>query len=315
MAGKKLKIVVLAGGPSSEHIVSLKTASNVVEKLNKKKYDVEQIIVSKKGKWPISPDKLAADVVFIAMHGAYGEDGTVQLILEKIGVPYTGSDAVASKLGMDKRKSSEIFASNGLLVPESFNISQCEFPIVIKPADGGSSVGVQIAETPNQLQEAIAEASKYSREILAQEYIRGREFTCGVLDNGLGNAVALPPTEIIPVERKFFDYQAKYVSGASREVTPPDLPKKTIKAIQEIALKAHKIIGCSGMSRTDMIIKDSEQSKIYVLEINTIPGLTETSLLPQQALAAGIVFAELLDRIIEAALNKFKRHPNLLLNK
>ena len=307
MTGKKLKVVVLAGGPSSEHEVSLKTASNVIEKLDKKKYDAEQIIISKKGKWPISPDELAADVVFVAMHGAYGEDGTVQSILEKINVPYTGSDAIASRLGMDKRKSSEIFAVNGLLVPESFNISRCEFPVVVKPADGGSSVGVRVVETSDQLQEAIAEASKYSREILAQEYIVGREMTCGVLDDGLGNVIALPPTEIIPVARKFFDYQAKYIAGASREVTPPDLPEKTIKTIQEIALKAHKIIGCSGMSRTDMIIKDLEQSKIYVLEINTIPGLTETSLLPQQALAAGISFSELLDRIIEAALNKFNK--------
>ena len=307
MTGKKLKVVVLAGGPSSEHEVSLKTAGNVIEKLDKKKYDAEQIIISKKGKWPIPPNRLAADIVFIAMHGAYGEDGTVQSILEKINVPYTGSDAVASRLGMHKRKSSELFASYGLLAPESFNISRCEFPVVVKPADGGSSVGVRVVETSDQLQEAIAEASKYSREILAQEYIVGREMTCGVLDDGLGNVIALPPTEIIPVARKFFDYQAKYIAGASREVTPPDLPEKTIKTIQEIALKAHKIIGCSGMSRTDMIIKDLEQSKIYVLEINTIPGLTETSLLPQQALAAGISFSELLDRIIEAALNKFNK--------
>ncbi|MEK7590156.1 MAG: D-alanine--D-alanine ligase [Patescibacteria group bacterium] len=307
MTGKKLKVVILAGGPSSEHEVSLKTAGNVVAKLDKKKYDVEQIIISKNGEWPILPDKLAADVVFIAMHGAYGEDGTVQSILEKANIPYTGSDAVASKLGMDKRKSSEIFSSNGLLVPESFDVSRCKFPVVIKPADGGSSVGVAIVETADKLQEAIKEASKHSSEILAQEYIEGRELTCGVLDDGLGNVTALPPTEIIPVARKFFDYQAKYIAGASREVTPPDLSEKIIKTIQEIALKAHKIIGCSGMSRTDVIIKNSDPSKIYVLEINTIPGLTETSLLPQEALAAGISFSELLDRIIIAALNRFKR--------
>lgn len=306
MIGKKLKIVVLAGGPSSEHEVSLKTASNVVAKLDKKKYDVQQIIISKEGKWPISPEKLLADVVFIAMHGVYGEDGTIQSILEKTGVPYTGSDVVASKLGMDKRKSSEVFASNGLLVPESFDVSRCKFPVVVKPADGGSSVGVAIVETPDLLEKAIHEAGKHSRDILIQEYIEGRELTCGVLDDGLGNAIALPPTEIIPVARKFFDYHSKYIVGASREVTPPDLPEKIIKAIQETALKAHKSIGCSGMSRTDVIIKNSEPSKIYVLEINTIPGLTETSLLPQQALAAGMSFTELLDRIIAAALNRFK---------
>lgn len=301
----------MAGGPSSEHEVSLKSADNVVEKLDKKKYDIQQIIISKKGEWPVAPDKLAADIIFIAMHGAYGEDGTIQSILEKIDAPYTGSDVVASRLGMDKRKSSEIFAKNGLLVPDYFAISQCKFPAVVKPADGGSSVGVTIVETADYLQEAIKEASKHSRDILIQEYIEGRELTCGVLDDGLGNAIALPPTEIIPVARKFFDYQAKYIVGASREVTPPDLSEKTIKIIQDIALKAHKAIGCSGMSRTDVIIKNSESSKIYVLEINTIPGLTETSLLPQEALAAGISFAELLDKIISAALNKYlkKKRP------
>lgn len=308
MRSQKLRVAVLAGGPSSEHEVSLKTASNVIAKLDKKKYDAQQIIISKEGKWPMPPDKLSADVVFIAMHGAYGEDGTVQSILEKAGMPYTGSDVAASKLGMDKRKSSEIFASNGLLVPESFDVSRCKFPVVVKPVDGGSSVGVTIVETSDLLEDAVCEARKHSRDILIQEYIEGRELTCGVLDDGLGNATALPPTEIIPVARKFFDYHSKYVVGASKEVTPPDLPEKIIKAIQEIALKAHKVIGCSGMSRTDVIIKNSEPSKIYVLEINTIPGLTETSLLPQQALVAGISFTDLLDKIIGAALNRFAKN-------
>ena len=324
MNGKRLDVVVLAGGPSFEHEVSLKTAKMVAEKLNPEKYKARIVVVSETGEWPEDIRETRPDVVFIAMHGKYGEDGIVQKFLEDCGIPYTGSGVEASRLGMDKHRSLFLFKKNDLLVPDfaivlgnrSLNVDKelpdFGFPVVVKPAGGGSSFGVTIVEKKEQLPAAFKEAFQFSDAAMIQEYIRGREVTCGVLDDGCENAIALQPTEIIPLQRTFFDFHSKYTPGASQEITPPDLPAETIRAIQEIALKAHKILGCSGMSRTDMILEETSDtrhapSRIYVLEINTIPGMTETSLLPQAAQAVGISFPELLDRIIQAALNRRKR--------
>jgi len=262
----------------------------------------------------------SAEVVFIAIHGRYGEDGIVQGFLELAGVPYTGSDVLASALAMDKLKSYELFGFHGLKVPRYIHFShtqwkkekiankikeQLEFPCVVKPSNCGSSVGITIVREIEDLEKAIGLASSYSANILAQEYIFGSEVTCAVLDEGGDKEpIALPPTQIIPQESEFFDYHAKYTAGATEEITPPRLPAEIIQNIQAIALKAHRIIGCSGMSRTDMIVGDDD---IYVLETNTIPGMTETSLYPQAAAAVGISFPELLDKIIQAALNRKRR--------
>ncbi|MDP2696149.1 MAG: D-alanine--D-alanine ligase [bacterium] len=309
---KKVKVAVISGGPSAEHEVSLNTGKMVAAKLDKSKYDVEEIIVDKNGQWPIEPKNLAADVVFIAMHGEYGEDGTVQKTLENAGLAYTGSGVKASKLGMDKAGSSAVLANSGLLIPKFITITDGQpvswphgFPAVIKPADRGSSVGISIIHSPEELPAALKESFKYSNVAMIQEYIAGRELTCGVIDDGLGNITPLLPTEIIPITGKFFDYDAKYKPGASKEITPPNLPEAIIRSLRQMAVTAHQAIGCSGMSRTDFILHTSDnKQKIYVLEINTIPGLTETSLLPQEAQAVGISFSELLDRVITAALNK-----------
>lgn len=305
---KKLKVIVLSGGPSAEHDISLKTGAMVAKALDRSKYEIEELIIGRDGYWPAPPQNLKADVVFIAMHGEYGEDGTVQKILEDAGLRYTGSGSQASRLGMDKIKSAEVFRDAGLLVPYFVVVEKSDrrpivrqYPVVIKPADRGSSVGVSVVKKADDLTAAFKKAFEFSNTVIIQEFIKGREITCGVLDDGKDNAMALPPTEIIPPENTFFDFEAKYNLGASREITPPNLPAKTIKDIQETALKAHKAVGCSGMSRTDMII---EKSKVYILEINTIPGMTETSLLPQEAKAANINFPQLLDHIITAAVNK-----------
>ena len=259
------------------------------------------------------------DVAFIAMHGKFGEDGIIQGLLESIGMPYTGSGVLASALAMDKVRSSELFLYHGLEVPEfrhyeknvwgekidelSERISN-EFgiPCVIKPADSGSSVGVAVVKKIEDLKNAIELAFSKSSTVIAQDFISGREVTCGVLDFGEEKGTqALVPTEIIPKNSEFFDYKAKYMPGASNDITPPNMEKDIIEKIQAIALKAHTILGCSGMSRTDMIVSDDD---IYVLETNTIPGMTPTSLLPQEAQALGISFSELLDKIIESALRR-----------
>ncbi|MBI4120239.1 MAG: D-alanine--D-alanine ligase [Parcubacteria group bacterium] len=349
MNDRKLNVVILIGGPSAEHDVSLATGRVILNALDKTKYNLTPVTISKDGKWLLPPadkkfltgnrnkeekslvaletgnaiDKLkterGADVVFIAMHGTYGEDGTVQGFLELVGVPYTGSGVLASALAMDKLKSSELLAFHGLKVPKYINFSNKQWntdrnkiaaeisekislPCVIKPSNCGSSVGITIVRKIDDLENAVHLAFSYDNTVLAQEYISGAEITCGVLDESGGKEpIALPPTQIIPKKSTFFDYQAKYTPGATEEITPPRLPKNIIKDIQVTALKAHEILGCSGMSRTDMIVSGNN---IFVLETNTIPGMTETSLYPQAAAAVGISFPELLDKIIQSAISK-----------
>lgn len=289
------------GGPSAEHEVSLKTGKMIIAHLDKSKYRAKAVVVNKNGKWPITLATLKKnfDLAFIAMHGEYGEDGTVQALLEKKHIAFTGSGSKASALGMSKQLSMIAFQKAGLCVPGAPQ----QLPLVVKPADRGSSVGVSIVRELPALPAAIARALYASPNILVQEFIAGRELTCGVLAIR-GIETPLPPTEIIPVDAPFFDFNAKYKTGGSREITPPDLPAATIAAVQRVALIAHRAIKAQDMSRTDMIITPDE--KIITLEINTIPGMTATSLLPQAAKAAGISFRQLLDCIIESALQRSK---------
>ncbi|MDP3947639.1 MAG: D-alanine--D-alanine ligase [bacterium] len=318
---KKIRVAVLMGGPSSEYDVSLETGKMVLSSLDREKYEAFPITVARERDATIGLQKDKTDVVFIAMHGEYGEDGTVQALLKALGVPYTGSGVLASALGMNKPLSSRLLRDCGLTVPDFVTVGRHEFssaservvadavrklglPLVTKPVDRGSSVGVSIVRDEQSLAPGLEAALCLSREAMVQRYIKGREVTCSVLENETApeGIFALPPTEIIPKGRAFFDYHAKYTAGASEEITPPRLPAATVRRVQDIALKTHTIVGCSGMSRTDMII--GEDGAIYVLELNTIPGMTPTSLLPQAAQAAGIPFPELLDRIIFVALRR-----------
>ena len=315
MLEKKIRVAVLIGGQSAEHAVSLNTGRQVLKKLDPKKYSAHAIKISKAGKWPITFKKLKSDfdIVFNAMHGEYGEDGTVQRLLEKSQIPYTGSRVRASELGMNKIKSLAIFKKIGLNVPpyliiNNINIavgikkvSRFGWPVVVKPADRGSSVGLSIVEGDQKLSGAIKTALHYSKTIIIQKYIKGRELTCGVIEKG-NRILALPPTEIIPKEREFFDYYSKYTPKATREVTPAKLPGRLTKIIQDLALTAHKSINASDYSRTDMIL--GNDGLVYVLEINTLPGLTQNSLLPKAAKSIGLKFSSLLDLIIESALKR-----------
>lgn len=310
------------GGKSAEHEVSLATGQNIIRFLDRKKYNILPIKINKKNQWTfkgkiVPAEKIAKkiDIAFNALHGEYGEDGTVQGLLESLDIPYTGSGILASALAMDKIKSKEIFKTNDLLIPQHIVLfknlkrlsieRQISPPWVIKPAGRGSSVGVSIIKNKKDLARAIKLAFKYDNKIIIEEYLDGLEITCGVLDNFKGQVhYALPVTEIRPTEKyQFFDYEAKYKKGATQEITPARISKKATKEAQQIATRAHQILDCRDYSRADMIKKGD---KIYLLEVNTLPGMTETSLYPQAAKVAGLKFNQLLDKFIELGFNRNK---------
>jgi len=323
---KLIKIGVLMGGPSSEHQISLATGQNVIDNLDKAKYEPISIKISKAGKWFLNgkstnqADALKGyDVIFNALHGTFGEDGKVQGILEHMGIKYTGSGIAGSAIAMDKFHSREIFKLAGLNTPKTLKLKRGEnyiarvnffvnkivkLPVVVKPCSNGSSVGVQIVDDLTKLAKAVDSAFKLDKFVLIEEFIKGRELTCGVLDNFSGQPVAaLPVTEIILLKtNKFFNYSAKYKKGHANEITPAPLDEFLFKKAQDIAIKAHQILGCSGYSRTDMILKNGNGT-IYVLETNTLPGLTKNSLLPKAAQTAGLTLTQLLDKIIESSLS------------
>ena len=345
MSERKLNIAVLMGGPSAEHDVSLATGRVLIQHLDQSKYDIKPVTVSREvrellsGKSPPSlpteartsavstalhqAQEAQIDVVFIAMHGEFGEDGRLQGLLEFFDIPYTGSGVLASSLAMDQVKSSELFRLHGLLVPAythfmrwewehhesiilDFLVQALEAPWVVKPVDRGSSVGVSIAQARDALRSAIQAVFQHSDHVMVQEHIQGAEVTCAVLhEDPRSEPWPLPPTQIIPKTKAFFDYASKYTPGATEEITPPRLHPAIIAQVQATAVQAHKILDCYGMSRTDMIVRDE---KIYVLETNTIPGMTETSLYPQAAKAIGLEFSDLLDRLISAALRRHRVH-------
>lgn len=327
---KLLRVAVLMGGPSSEHEVSLGTGKNVMENLDKTKYEPVAIRISKAGRWFLDGkpatqlDALKGhDIIFNALHGTFGEDGKIQGILEHAGIKYTGSGIAGSAIAMDKFHSREIFKLAGLNTPRTMKLKRGEnytahlgffinkvvkLPVVVKPCSNGSSVGVQIVEEMDKLEKAVTDAFKTDKNVLVEEFIRGRELTCGVLEKFTSPTCnnyeigVLPVTEIIPVKNhKFFNYDAKYKTGHSNEITPAPIDDALTKKAQDIAVRAHQILGCSGYSRTDMILKNGNGT-IYVLETNTLPGLTNNSLLPKAASVAGLTFGQLLDKIIESSL-------------
>lgn len=300
------------GGPSAEHDVSLKTAEMIIKNLDRNKFVHIPVKIGRDGTWPmtISDLKNQADIAFVAMHGTYGEDGQIQTTLATHGIRYTGSNPLASAISMDKEKSMKIMKNHKIRVPDYYvvnkkdslltwkNTKKMRLPAIVKPASSGSSMGVTIIHDWKELGKALAEAFKFSDSAIIQKYIIGKEVTCGVLEIN-GNAIPLMPTEILPGKEQHFGYESKYSEGGAQELTPPNLPREMIKKIQLTALDTHRALGCSGMSRTDMII--DKDNRINVLELNTIPGLTETSLLPQGAKALGIHFPELLEHIINSA--------------
>ena len=257
------------------------------------------------------------DVVFVALHGQYGEDGTVQGLLELLGIPYTGSGVLASALAMDKLRSRQVLQASGLPVPAWIQLDGGQwpggrgefarrvdrdlgYPCVVKPNAQGSSIGVTIVHDEAGLDAAIEAALEFGNVVLVEEYLRGTELTCGVLeDPDTGVPQTLPVIEIVP-KREFFTYEAKY-EGASEEICPARIPGPMAEKAQHLALRAHQVLGCEGFSRVDLFLCGTD---VIVLEVNTIPGLTEGSLIPLAARAAGVEYAALLDRMIASALRR-----------
>lgn len=350
------------GGISAERDVSLSTGKQILESLDPMKYDSfgvdaallpggrRQVLKSSsqevgalssvresvgKEMALASVEQIAAangsgrpDVVWIALHGRYGEDGTVQGMLELLGVPYTGSGVLASALAMDKAMAKKVMEADGICVPPSVDlickngcwdedavadaVAGMGYPVMVKPSRQGSTIGMMKVNEPGELNSAIREASHYDEQIIVEKFVEGIELTVGVLGNC--EPFALPVVEIVPA-KGFYDYEAKYTPGATEEIVPARISDETTAAAQKIAVAAHRSIGCRGMSRVDMICVPGGESdapdpqlgtrdKLYVLEVNTIPGMTPTSLLPTAAAAAGISFSRLLDMIIEFALEE-----------
>jgi len=281
---KKLKVAILVGGTSSERDVSLMSGREVLRNLDKNIYEVVKIVL------PKELEKVkGVDLAFIALHGKGGEDGKLQGYLDTLGIKYTGSGVLASGVGMNKKILRMIAEKNNFLIPSETT----KVPCVVKPTKGGSSLGVTIVKKQNELKMAIEEAKKYDDDIIIEEYIAGIEVSCGIVGD-----LVLPVVEIVP-KNYFFDYEAKYKKGMSEEICPARLSDKITKKIQAETKRMFKIIGARGYARVDFIVKNNE---IYVLEINTLPGLTANSLLPKEALAVGISYSQLLNRIIEEAI-------------
>lgn len=285
---KRLRVAVLMGGPSAEREVSLQSGQMVVEALQPTGGTIMPVLVE--GPEFSLPADL--DVVFIALHGTFGEDGQVQRILEERGVAYTGSDAEASERAFDKIASKECFIGAGIPTPRYGD--EAKFPVVVKPARQGSSVGVSIVRDRSALEAACAKAREYDKRILIEEFVRGRELTVGVLGNR-----ELPVVEI-RTPGSFFGYKEKYTPGAAKEIVPAPLDSQVAVKAHWFARLAHERLGCRDFSRVDLMLND--RGELFVLEVNTIPGLTANSLLPKAAKAAGLSMTDLCVRMVEMAL-------------
>jgi D-alanine-D-alanine ligase len=316
---ERKRIYVLMGGPSSEFDVSLKSGEYVCDSLDTDTYEPVGVFVDREGNWDISPEEMRKDAhcAFIAMHGEYGEDGTVQSILRAHNIPHTGASPMESALAMNKFLTLQILSDFGFSIPPTLHIPKGEwndardfvlktsverigFPMVIKPNRGGSSIGITIAKTKKEIEAGLDHVFSFTSEALLQELVLGREFTCGVLDHGWGeSAFSLLPTEIIH-RGDHFSTTGKY-DEKTLEITPPQkITEDKIKRLQEVALRAHQRVGASGCSRTDMIM--DAKGNIVVLEINTVPGFTRESFIPKAAEASGVPFSKLLDIMIAAGV-------------
>ncbi len=345
--GERTRVAVLMGGVSSEHDVSICTGLNVLDVLDPERYSGVPVYVQRHGAWafghrPALPSleadhgesptaqavanppeacsagileqlRESADVVFIALHGPGGEDGTVQSLCTIAAVPFTGSGVLASALAMDKAVSKRLLRAAGIplaldvvvdagTLPEEIIARAAEigYPCVVKPVRGGSSFATAVAHNQADLLPAVAVACE-SGPAMVEEFLAGIEVTCGVLGGGAEPTEAFPLTEIAPEAEGFFDFRAKYTAGACTEITPARVDANVAVLVQELSQQAHNELGCEGCSRSDFIITDAGPR---MLELNTIPGMTETSLMPQGAAAVGIDFAALVERLLHSALSR-----------
>jgi D-alanine-D-alanine ligase len=329
---KKTHVAVLMGGVSSEHEVSLKSGAMVSGNIDRAKYDVIQVVITHEGYWKYPGEDLLdiyhalprlrvlrVDCVFIALHGPFGEDGRLQGMFDALGMPYTGSGCAASALAMDKIHSKAVARQAGVRVADQFLLTRQEwdadygavlarvekefgYPCLIKSPCQGSSIGMAIPKDEAHFKKGLLDVFMYGDLVMVEEFIKGTEVTCAVLDVEPGKPPrALPVTEICPVDSEFFDYHAKYTPGACKEITPARISSEATKKVQAVAERVHGVVGCKGFSRSDLILDGDDPVWI---EVNTIPGMTETSLYPQAAAAAGISFPQMLTLFVEEALGR-----------
>ena len=310
MDKKKIRVALLAGGRSGEREVSLAGAEGFEAAIDSEKYELRRYD-PKTDLALLAEEADKIDVAFILLHGKYGEDGTMQGYLDLLGIPYQGAGVLGSALAMDKNMAKTLYRLNGLpvaawemakredMVEPGRLLKTLQFPLVIKPAREGSSLGMSMVDTLVELKEGLRLAFDHDSDVMVEQFVGGREITVGVIGND--EVTPLPLVEIIPGEEfQFFDYEAKYTKGASEEICPADVEPAIAAQAQEYAVAAHRALQLRGYSRTDMML--AEDGSLVLLETNTIPGMTPTSLLPQAAQAAGLDFTALIDRLLELAL-------------
>jgi len=304
-----MNIAVLQGGRSAEREVSLISGVQVAKALRQRGHDVEQVDLDEKV-WDRLRDG-GYDCVFIALHGRLGEDGTVQGMLELLGLPYTGSGVLASALCIDKSRANDVLRAQGLMIPdfEEFEGDDVEdladrygLPVVVKPVREGSTIGLTIARDLDALASGLVLARRYDRRVMVQRFVEGTEITIGVLATP---ELCVLPTLEITYENETYDYDAKYTAGRSHHIIPARIPEAARRAASEATARAFRVLGCEGMARVDFII--SPDCTPWLLEVNTVPGLTGLSLLPDAARAAGVPFDELCERLVRHGMERQER--------
>ena len=316
----KLRVAVVYGGRSGEHEISLRSAESIIAALDPDRYQVSKFLIGKDGRWspgPILPEPGAhpdIDVVFPVLHGTFGEDGTMQGLFELADLPYAGANVLASALSMDKDAMKRICRDAGLPVVEWIVlhrddldadriVRELPFPVFVKPANLGSSVGISRVHDRTGLEAALQLAAGFDHKIIVERGIQGREFECAVLGNE--EPAAATPCEILP-SREFYDYEDKYELNLAKIELPANLPEHEIAQMRHLAVASYKAVGCEGMGRVDFL-RETTTCKFYINEINTIPGFTSISMYPKMWAYSGIPFADLLDRLIELALERHQR--------
>jgi D-alanine-D-alanine ligase len=328
----RLRVAILAGGRSSEHEISLASARSVLESLDPEEYDVVTVAIGRDGRWALgagdgsvaetlpvpaanAPATLGAvDVVLPILHGPFGEDGTVQGLLELAGVPYIGAGVAASALCMDKDLFKKVLRDSGLPVARHVALREGDavqnpfgFPCFVKPARLGSSVGITKAHDEAELRAAVELASRHDDKVLVEELLDGIEVEVGVLGNR--EPVASIPGQIVPLGHEWYDYESKYDEGGMDLVIPPELPEAVIEEVQRTAVESFRVTECEGMARVDCFVVDGD--RVVVNELNTIPGFTSTSVYAKLFAASGVPYDELLRRLIELALERHERRSKL----
>ena len=297
-----MKIGVIMGGISSEREISLKSGNSIIENIDKKKYEVVQVVIDKKE--DIITKTKGIDFALLALHGQFGEDGTVQAVLQTLGIPYSGCGPLSSAMCMDKDVSKSILIAAGIRTAPWINlrkndnidineINKLGYPVVVKPTHGGSSVATFIVKEEKDIEDCVAEAFKWDNEVMIEKFIKGDEITCPVYGDKMLPVIAIKP------KSEFFDFASKYQDGGAEEIVV-ELEEKLHKEVETMALETYKALKCEVYSRVDMIV--TEQGIPYILEINTLPGMTKNSLIPKSAAALNISFSKLIDMIIEDSM-------------